>query len=541
MKRIVICFIMRLPVAALLFVVWINVESFPIGESAAQWSWLVKACLLYTVCTYILLFVHCNNVFITEIFYYTSIWVLIIFGGGQAVYGFFQIYGNKTSDSSLFTLTGSFFNPGPYSGYLAMIFPICLNEWLQLKKKVNKSYIEQIAYYLSGSVILLIICILPAGMSRSAWLAAAVSGAWICGMHYSWVEKCRVAWQKSRRNVILITILMFVSLIIVGETLFLLKKDSANGRLFIWKIACQAIAKKPIMGYGVDGFAYAYGSAQEKYFEKGEYSLNEELVAGSPKYAFNDYVHAIVEWGVGFILVVLIFIGFCLWRGITCKRLSACGGIISLLVFALTSYPMQLPAFIISLCLLLAACVVVNSRIALAVFATFIGVMGAGLWKEDVSQECEEWSKVKRIYDMGEYDIASRGYQILYPTLKDRGRFLFEYGHCLYKLKKYDASIQILKEAEKYDNDPMILNIIGKNFQLQRCYKKAEEYFIRSTNRLPGRIYPCYLLTKLYSEWGRIENMLDMAEIVLKKEPKVQSAAIDEMRTEIKNLIDNRR
>lgn len=295
------------------------------------------------------------------------------------------------------------------------------------------------------------------------------------------------------------------------------------------------------MGYGVDGFAYAYGSAQEKYFEKGEYSLNEELVAGSPKYAFNDYVHAIVEWGVGFILVVLIFIGFCLWRGITCKRLSACGGIISLLVFALTSYPMQLPAFIISLCLLLAACVVVNSRIALAVFATFIGVMGAGLWKEDVSQECEEWSKVKRIYDMGEYDIASRGYQILYPTLKDRGRFLFEYGHCLYKLKKYDASIQILKEAEKYDNDPMILNIIGKNFQLQRCYKKAEEYFIRSTNRLPGRIYPCYLLTKLYSEWGRIENMLDMAEIVLKKEPKVQSAAIDEMRTEIKNLIDNRR
>jgi hypothetical protein len=25
----------------------------------------------------------------------------------------------------LFAVTGSFFNPGPYSGYLAMVFPLC--------------------------------------------------------------------------------------------------------------------------------------------------------------------------------------------------------------------------------------------------------------------------------------------------------------------------------------------------------------------------------------------------------------------------------
>ncbi len=40
-------------------------------------------------------------------------------------------------------LTGSFYNPGPYSGYLAMIFPICLYEWL--KRKEDK---KTIPYYI---------------------------------------------------------------------------------------------------------------------------------------------------------------------------------------------------------------------------------------------------------------------------------------------------------------------------------------------------------------------------------------------------------
>ena len=80
---------------------------------------------------------------------------------------------------SLYALTGSFYNPGPYSGYLAMIFPICLYEWL--KRKEGK---KTIPYYVALAVMLLILCVLPAGMSRSAWIAAAVSSIYVCGIHY---------------------------------------------------------------------------------------------------------------------------------------------------------------------------------------------------------------------------------------------------------------------------------------------------------------------------------------------------------------------
>lgn len=70
-----------------------------------------------------------------------------------------------------------------------------------------------------------------------------------------------------------------------------------------------------------------------------------------------------------------------------------------------------------------------------------------------------------------------------------------------------------------------------------QSYDKAEEYFTRSTHRLPGRIYPYYLLAKLYAENGEIKKMLKMAELVITKKPKIESTAITEMKTEMEKLI----
>ena len=56
---------------------------------------------------------------------------------------------------------------------------------------------------------------------------------------------------------------------------------------------------------------------------------------------------------------------------------------------------------------------------------------------------------------------------------------------------------------------------------------------------VPDRIYPYYLLAKLYAEpdFFDKERTEQMANIVLTKSPKVDSGAIDEMRTEIRSLL----
>lgn len=76
-----------------------------------------------------------------------------------------------------------FFNPGPYAGYLAMVLPVCLHHYMQFGtwKWVNASLkLEKVA---AGVVGVLILCVLPATMSRSAWVAAVIGCAWVIYMH----------------------------------------------------------------------------------------------------------------------------------------------------------------------------------------------------------------------------------------------------------------------------------------------------------------------------------------------------------------------
>ena len=84
----------------------------------------------------------------------------------------------------------------------------------------------------------------------------------------------------------------------------------------------------------------------------------------------------------------------------------------------------------------------------------------------------------------------------------------------------------------------MILNIIGKNHQEMGDYPSAEAWLLRSTHRLPGRIYPYYLLAKLYAlpAYQQPDKFEKMKQLVLTKEPKVHSTAVRQMREEVKGL-----
>lgn len=526
-----------LGVAAILsVVVFATSNDIPVGEMAYQKLWLGRMVFVFVVCFVCSL---CLNE--KQYLSFASIvtWVLVALGGIEAIWGLRQIYGLAVSNHSLYALTGSFYNPGPYSGYLAMIFPLCLYEWLNLREKTERTWVERGEYYMALGVMLLILCVLPAGMSRSAWIAAAISGVWVYGMHASWGSRLKEIRKIYKRKVGLACIAGGVIIIMIGYALFQLKATSANGRLFMWKVSTLAIAESSVIGHGTGNFVSAYGRAQEDYFANGEYSEIEELVAGSPEYAFNEYLQVAVEYGIPFLLVVSLVIGFSLWKGSSEGRIGLCGGVISVLVFAFSSYPMQIPGFAVTFYFLLAACAIGRSRIILLLFMSMMVLLGAYYWKNNQYDACKDWYRGKMLYNIGAYQSAKEDYEKLYPELVNRGAFLFEYGYSLHKLKEYDNSTRILEEAMTHSNDPMILNIIGKNYQATGDYEKAEEFLIRSTYRLPGRIYPYYLLAKLYAEpkYRQLEKLKYAAEIVLTKEPKVQSTAVKEMREEVKKLL----
>ena len=202
------------------------------------------------------------------------------------------------------------FYPGPYAGYLAMVLPVCLHLYLCISKdKTVIHYLEKGMIALTGIPIL---CVLPATMSRSAWIAAAVGCGWVAYMHRD-KRRWYVLWERYKRRYVLWGTGIFFVLILGGVGAFVLKPDSALGRLFMWKVTCKAIANHP---WGCEkGFAFAYGEAQESYFEQGNYAVWEERVAGSPEYAFNEYLSLALTEGIAVCAVVVVVIGMCLRMG----------------------------------------------------------------------------------------------------------------------------------------------------------------------------------------------------------------------------------
>lgn len=89
---------------------------------------------------------------------------------------------------------------------------------------------------------------------------------------------------------------------------------------------------------------------------------------------------------------------------------------------------------------------------------------------------------------------------------------------------------QVLLAGASSSSDPMFYNLIGNNYLALGETEKAEEYYWKAYYTLPNRLYPLYLLAKLYHETGQDEKAKEMAMRLLEKEPKVMSTAVREMK-----------
>ena len=322
-------------VCAPLGVVRIITPELPAEEAIGQWVWFGKALLLSSICILIASLLQLmgkdtrKHVLRFSYFSVCVSWGFMLCGALEAIGGLRQLYGFAASGHSRYALTGSFFNPGPYAGYLAMVLPVCLHLYLCISKdKTVIHYLEKGMIALTG---ILILCVLPATMSRSAWIAAAVGCGWVTYMHRD-KRRWYVLWERYKRRYVLWGTGIFFVLILGGVGAFVLKPDSALGRLFMWKVTCKAIANHP---WGCEkGFAFAYGEAQESYFEQGNYAVWEERVAGSPEYAFNEYLSLALTEGIAVCVVVVVVIGMCLRMGMKRGRYGICGAILSLLIFS---------------------------------------------------------------------------------------------------------------------------------------------------------------------------------------------------------------
>ena len=415
--------------------------------------------------------------------------ILALFEG---IYGLGQLLGILSSANYRFPVTGTFYNPGPYACYLALTFPLALHEFVRGKSKCIQ---------VIGAIVLAVdAIILPGSMSRTAWLAA-LSGSLVA--FHEWLEKF------IKHHTLVTGSIIMILFAVTGLGSYKIKQESADGRFLMWKVAYRAISPDPFNGAGWDCVAGKYGEAQERYFEKGNRSEQEVMVADAPQYVFNEYLQVAVAYGWGWSAMMMMLLASAITVAMINRNPAIAGCIVSASIVMMASYPFQFQISVITIGILLVAAFLSES-------VTVIGAIGT-------------------VLTIASYTVFRYGYK------EYDNRRNFSIAHSLHQTGKWQQSNKILLDMLSHSSDPMPLNILGKNYKELGMPDSAEYYLIRSANRCPNRLYPHYLLMKLYSDslLGDKDKAQAEAKIILTKKEKIPSSAIDEMRMEAKKIIEN--
>ena len=124
--------------------------------------------------------------------------------------------------------------------------------------------------------------------------------------------------------------------------------------------------------------------------------------------------------------------------------------------------------------------------------------------------------------------------QLLFETF--RYKFLYYYGQAVRLQEKYEKSDSILKIGTNISSDPMFWNVMGNNSLALGRYREAEERYKHAFYMVPNRLYPLYLLAKLYHAEGDTVRFLDMADKIETFIPKIESANTELLRSEIREI-----
>ncbi len=428
--------------------------------------------------------------------------VLSVWLSYEAVLGIMQLAGLRMSFHRLFRMTGSFGNPGPYGGFLAVCVTVCLTSFWKFRRSSGKADKLLSPVCLFSSVLGLVV--LPATLSRSAWAAIAAAALFFLLSQ----DRLR-CWLRGHKWIAAAIAALCVALAPAGV---FLKKGSALGRVHIWRIETRSICKNPLIGYGPGNAMGAYGEAQADFFYERERSEDEIRTAGCPEYPFNEYLRFGLETGLGGLLLSGMVAAGAV-AALLKARSPLSFGLLALSVFAFASYPLSVSQLAALLSVFL-GCAVSSDECtanwtrpkavlyAVAVSA-LVGVLAFGLYGESrISGAEKRWKDAKAVAERLRPQSLSRSLGREYNLLCDNYRYLYDYGYSLFLAEEYEKGIGVLQEGAAMSCDPMFWNIIGRCREELGDYEAARMAYIHSSKMVPSRLYPLSLLMNLYLKTG---------------------------------------
>src|SRR5690554_5446522 len=260
----------------------------------------------------------------------------------QSGLGLLQLHGFESSYHGLFSITGTFHNPGPFSGFVVSGLPIALGVIGYTEAQRGKRYTEGkggnterhggiflkwsninipfniIVRYclltLAWVTLVAILLVLPPAQSRAAWVAGIAGGLFVLAGHPALLSfknslKIKFLTLRMRLRVVLLTAVL-LSIATAGFGLYSFTKRSASGLILIWQVLSQLIKQSPATGHGTGAFNALYMNEQANWFESGKGTEAQAMVAGSSEAPFNEPLKLWLEKGLIAILLAGGFLYF---------------------------------------------------------------------------------------------------------------------------------------------------------------------------------------------------------------------------------------
>jgi tetratricopeptide (TPR) repeat protein len=443
--------------------------------------------------------------------------------------------------------TGMFFNPGPFGIYtsaLVLFSYVLLRINLRTKRRGNA--IGQ------GITIILGSWLVFSSLSRSAWLGLVI-GVILLSLWIAVQDGSFVAIQK-KRWFSLIGIGLLVIMVFAGWKAYTFKQKSADGRLLTWNSSTMLIQDHWLNGVGISNFAPNYIHYQAAYFKKHGNENQLAQLAGDSRYAFNDLLQAVAEYGmIGALLLLGVLTLVCSYLFVpmtdttNASFLLVGGGlafVISIIVAGLSAYPMQMVplALLFWIGIAMAASsrrlrpIVVLTRRVPKIAVALLLVTASALFIGYGHQRAfayYDWNKSEGLPTAERYEKLFQHYAVL----RENGEYLGTLGGNLLEMEEYEQALRYLQEAVTRTPSPAVYYALAECHASLGDYAEAIRMVGTIKRGIPNLFRPRFLEATYTHKQGDTDGFRNLAKQALAFEPKVNNIEVVKMKNELRRIL----
>jgi len=479
--------------------------------------------------------------------------LIIAFALCEAIICILQSLKIVTSTTIFFEVAGISTNPNVTAMFIVMSFPAIISFFSKGNGKI-------LCLIIGIELIALILL-----KSRTAFLGVCVIAFCLFLKNY----------YNNRKIIAIISVCVVLIGILAVPKLYNFKKDSADGRFFIWKVATEMIIDKPL-GYGYGTIVNSYNKAQSVYIQTHTTTKQEQNNAEFTYNLMNDYLEMAVMGGIAGGILYLTFIISILLFGLkysTChcgldpqsvdlqsrrKNKAIAGqarndsthqarndsilqarndkrdfyaflGVLGFAVMGLMNFAFFAPQIALLFAYYSAISaknaktlceIKPNKSIFLGLGLVFLFVACGYIYAR---------FKVNSAYNLLDSKNITEAKTELQKLKLFTSNEIYHrcFGDCYFAEKDFENALICYSKAVEYAYQPKtLIKMANCDFHLKN-YDKAVEYLHSASSIQPVLFEPHYCEMMIYLNSGNFEKAQEKANFILKKEIKFQNKKID--------------